>query len=120
MLQQCSLEKSAAITDKIIGFTAKDLRPLSIVDGVGFQEMVSCLKINIWSDNIHHVHVLQKVQYTRKMLMFTPVQPQHTPMCNTPWYLENNETYQSVNCFTPQHYHYHRSFWPSSEISPVI
>ena len=61
MLQECSLEKSAAITDKIIGFTAKDLRPLSIVDGVGFQEMVSCLKINVWSDNIHHVHVLQKV-----------------------------------------------------------
>lgn len=44
MLQKCTLEKSAAITDKIVGFIAKDLRPLSIVDGVGFQEIVSCLE----------------------------------------------------------------------------
>ena len=32
------------VTDKIVGFIAKDLHPLSIVDGVGFQEMVSCIE----------------------------------------------------------------------------
>ena len=44
MLQKCTPERSAAITNKIVGFIAKDLRPLSIVDGVGFHEMVSCLE----------------------------------------------------------------------------
>ena len=41
MFQKCSPQRAAAITDKIAEFIAKDLRPLSVVDGNGFKQLMN-------------------------------------------------------------------------------
>ena len=44
VLRACSPQRAAAITDRIAEFVARDLRPLSIVDGAGFRQLVNYLE----------------------------------------------------------------------------
>ena len=39
MFRKCSAQRSSAITDLIIEFVSRDLRPLSVVNGEGFKKL---------------------------------------------------------------------------------
>ena len=44
MLRKCSAQRSSAITDLLVEFVARDLRPLSVVEGKGFKKLVEYLE----------------------------------------------------------------------------
>ena len=44
VLQTCSPQRTAAITDRIAEFVARDLCPLGVVDGAGFKQLMNYLE----------------------------------------------------------------------------
>ena len=47
LVRKCSPtspQRAAVITEKIVEFIAKDMRPLSVVDGDGFKQLINCLE----------------------------------------------------------------------------
>ena len=66
--RSCSNERAAAISNLIAGMIVKDLRPINVVNGKGFQELMSYLEpgYKLPSDT-HFTNLIEKIYASVKM-----------------------------------------------------
>ena len=73
IFRKCSPQRAAAITDRIVEFVARDLRPLSVVDGDGFKQLVNYLEPGYKVPSRTHVTSICRKKFvsTKEQLLAT-------------------------------------------------
>ena len=64
ILRVCSSQRAAAITERVAAFVALDLRPLRVVEGVGFKQLMNYIEPGYVVPSRIHVTTICRKKYT--------------------------------------------------------
>ena len=96
--RKCSPQRAADITDRIAEFVASDLRPLSIVDGAGFKQLVNYLEPGYKVPSHSHITSICRMKFDamKEQLLATLATVQYVAVTTDIWTSRATQAYITV------------------------
>ena len=97
---KCSPQRSSAITDLIAEFVARDLRPLSVVDGVGFRQLLGYIEPGYKVPSRTHVTSIcsKKYRSTKESLLASFNKVSNIALTSDIWTSRATQAYLTITC----------------------
>ena len=103
---KCSAERAEAITQRIVEMVARDLRPISVVEGVGFTNLIGYLEPGYRVPSHTHITTVCRRMYNvQKERVKKEIADRHVALTTDIWTSCATESYITVTV------HYIDNFW---------